>query len=216
MCSGMASRVTPSRSSDTKARLIDSATSLVRQKGFAATSIDDICRAAGVTKGAFFHHFASKQALAVAGAEHWTARAEQLIFILPPWTKIEDPLERLLAHVDFRLAMLDGPVESFTCLVGTMVQETYVSDDAIRAACDASITAYAERLAIDIQLAIDAHGIGHEVTALDLAFHIQAVLQGAFILAKAKGDPTIARATVAHLKRYIEMLFAAPAAERGA
>jgi TetR/AcrR family transcriptional regulator, transcriptional repressor for nem operon len=190
-----------------KARLVEAAMMIVRQKGYAATSVDDLCKAAGVTKGAFFHHFASKEALAVEGARQWTARAEHLIFTMPPWTRIEDPLERLLAHIDFRLSMLDGPVEAFTCFVGTMVQETFASNDAIRAACDASITAYAERLAEDIQAAIDRYRIRFGTTALELAYHIQAVLQGAFIMAKAKGDPTIARGSVIHLKRYVEMLF---------
>jgi TetR/AcrR family transcriptional regulator, transcriptional repressor for nem operon len=190
-----------------KTRLLEATLSLVRQKGFSATSVDDLCKAAGVTKGAFFHHFPSKEALAVAAAEQWTDRAEQLIFTLPPWTRIEDPLERLLAHIDFRLSMLDGPVEAFTCFVGTMVQETFASNDAIRAACDLSISTYAKRLAEDIQPAIDTHGIRDGVTAIDLAYHIQAVLQGAFIMAKAKGDPAIARDSVGHLKRYVEMLF---------
>jgi TetR/AcrR family transcriptional regulator, transcriptional repressor for nem operon len=190
-----------------KSRLIEAAMMIVRQKGYSATSIDDLCKAAGVTKGAFFHHFASKEALAVEGAQQWTARAEELIFTLPPWTRIADPLERLLAHIDFRLAMLDGPVEAFTCFVGTMVQETFASNDAIRAACDGSITAYAERLAEDIEPAIDTYGIRDSVTAIDLAYHIQAVLQGAFIMAKAKGDPAIARDSVSHLKRYVAMLF---------
>lgn len=190
-----------------KARLIDAAMTIVRKKGYAATSVDDLCKAAGVTKGAFFHHFASKEALAVEGAAQWTARAEQLIFTLPAWTRIDDPLERLLAHIDFRLAMLDGPAEAFTCFVGTMVQETFASNDAIRAACDLSISTYAVRLAEDIQAAIDTYGVRNSVTALGLAYHIQAVLQGAFIMAKAKADPAIARASVTHLKRYVEMLF---------
>ena len=205
--SAMSSRSAFAEPTGTKAKLLEAALTLVRQKGFAATSIDDLCKAAGVTKGAFFHYFPSKEALAVAGAEQWTARAEQLIFTLPPWTRIVDPLDRLLAHIDFRLAMIDGPVEDFTCFIGTMVQEAFATNEAIRAACDASISAYAHRLAEDIQPAIDAHGIRSGVTALDLAYHIQAVLQGAFILAKAKGDPAIARASVTHLKRYTEMLF---------
>ncbi len=188
---------------------------LVRQKGFAATSIDDLCRKAGVTKGGFFHHFASKEALAIHGAEQWTARAQELIFTQPDWTRIEDPLARLLAHIDFRLQMIDGPAEGFSCFVGTMVQEAFVSNDNIRAACDASITAYAERLARDIQPAIDRHGVAQGVTALGLAYHIQAVLQGAFIMAKAKGDPAIARDSVIHLKRYVEMLFRTSTDSRG-
>lgn len=179
---------------------------MVRQKGYAATSVDDLCRAAGVTKGAFFHHFPTKEALAVAGAQEWTEHARARIFTDAPWMLVADPLDRVLAHIDFRLAMIDGPVEAFTCFVGTMVQEAYATSPAIRAACDASITAYAERLAEDVQAAIDDRRVTG-LSAIDIAFHIQAVLQGAFIMAKAKDDPAIARASVMHLKRYITMLF---------
>jgi TetR/AcrR family transcriptional repressor of nem operon len=195
----------PARSA--REKLIGAAIATVRYKGFSATSVDEICGAAGVTKGAFFHHFASKEALAVAAAGAWTDIAEQRIFTQPDWVRISDPLDRLMGHIEFRLSMLDGPAEDFTCFVGTMVQEAYNSSDPIRAACDASITAYAERLAEDIEAAIDAYGIGYGVSALDLAYYIQAVLQGAFIMAKAKGSPQIARDSVAHLKRYVEMLF---------
>jgi TetR/AcrR family transcriptional regulator, transcriptional repressor for nem operon len=188
-------------------KLIAAAIATVRYKGFSATSVDEICQGAGVTKGAFFHHFASKEALAIAAAGAWTDIAEQRIFTLPDWTRIPDPLERLLGHIDFRLSMLDGPAEDYTCFVGTMVQESYNSSDPIRAACDASIRAYALRLAEDIQQAIDIYGIASGVSAVSLAYHIQAVLQGAFILAKANGHPVIARDSVMHLKRYVVMLF---------
>lgn len=197
----------PARSGSAREKLIEAAIATVRYKGFSATSVDEICQLAGVTKGAFFHHFASKEALAVAAAGAWTDIAEQRIFTLPDWTRITDPLDRLMGHIDFRLSMLNGPAEDFTCFVGTMVQEAYNSSDSIRAACNASITAYAERLAEDIQAAIDRYGIGFDVSALALAYHIQAVLQGAFILAKAKGSPDVARDSVLHLKRYVEMLF---------
>lgn len=188
-------------------KLIEAAIASVRYKGFSATSVDEICQAAGVTKGAFFHHFASKEALAVAAASAWTQIAEQRIFTAPDWVRIADPLDRLMGHIALRLAMLDGPAEDFTCFVGTMVQEAYNSSDPIRIACNASISAYAERLAQDIQAVIDQRGIGYGITALSLAYHIQAVLQGGFILAKAKNDPRIARESVAHLQHYIEMLF---------
>jgi TetR/AcrR family transcriptional regulator, transcriptional repressor for nem operon len=202
-----ASRTLDSAKPSAREKLIEAAIATVRFKGFSATSVDEICGTAGVTKGAFFHHFASKEALAVAAAGAWTDIAEQRIFTAPDWVRLADPLERLMGHIDFRLNMLGGPIEDFTCFVGTMVQETYNSSDAIRAACDASITAYVERLAEDIELAIRANAIAHGVTALDLAYHIQAVLQGAFIMAKAKHDPQIARDTVTHLKRYVAMLF---------
>jgi TetR/AcrR family transcriptional regulator, transcriptional repressor for nem operon len=203
----MSSRPALAKPANARARLLGAAHEVVRRQGYAATSVDDLCRAAGVTKGAFFYYFPTKSALAVASAQAWTDHAQARIFTDAPWMRHADPLERVLAHIDFRLAMLDGPVEGFTCFVGTMVQEAFATDDAIRAACDTSISAYAERLAEDVQAAIDVHGVRDGITALDLAYHIQAVLQGAFILAKAKGDAGIARASVTHLKRYIETLF---------
>ena len=189
-----------------RAALIAAAHQTVRKQGYSATTVDQICAAAGVTKGAFFHHFASKEDLAVAAAEGWTERARPM-FEMPPHVRFEDPLARLLGHIDFRLAMLDGPTEDYTCFVGTMVQEAYATNDRIRAACEASINAYCEALAPDIAAAIDLYGAPEDVTAIGLAQHIQSVLQGAFVLAKTTNDPAIARGTVTHLKRYVRMLF---------
>ncbi len=117
-----------------------------------------------------------------------------------------DPLDRVMGYLDLRAAMLDGPVEAFTCLVGTMVQEAFSSSDRIREACKASIIGHAQKLEADLSAAIDARGI-KGVTAHGLAVHTQAVLQGAFIIAKATGSPEVARDSVAHLKRYFELLF---------
>lgn len=207
----MSSRAAPSPTptpprGGARGALIAAAHQLVKRQGYAATSVDDICRAAGVTKGAFFHHFASKEALAVAAAEGWTARAAPL-FDLPPYARLADPLDRVLGHIDFRASLIAGAAEDYTCFVGTMVQEAHASSEPIRAASDASITAYATRLADDIAAAIAEHGTAAPVDAIDLAYHVQAVLQGAFVIAKAKGDPAAARASVAHLKRYVAMLF---------
>ena len=188
--------------------LLDAAHAVVRRKGWSATSVDELCAAAGVTKGALFHHFASKEALGVAAAQQWTDRAQRLIFELPDYLTIEDPLDRVLGHIDFRMAMIAGPAEDYSCFVGTMVQEAFATSDALREASGASITAYGERLAQDFKQAIDRYGIADGITALGVAYHVQAVLQGAFVLAKAKGDPAYARDTVAHLKRYVSMLFA--------
>ena len=65
-------------STDAKTKLLDASLQVIRCKGYAATSVDDLCRAAGVTKGAFFHHFKSKEDMAVASAAHFGAMAEGL------------------------------------------------------------------------------------------------------------------------------------------
>ena len=53
---------------EARVALLDAALSEILARGYSATTVDDLCRAAGVTKGAFFHHFDSKEALAVAAA----------------------------------------------------------------------------------------------------------------------------------------------------
>jgi TetR/AcrR family transcriptional repressor of nem operon len=67
-------------------------------------------------------------------------------------------------------------------------------------------------LEADIDAARAARGVDGDWTAQSLARHTQAVLQGAFILAKATGDSAVALESVDHLKRYVEFLFETPSA----
>jgi TetR/AcrR family transcriptional repressor of nem operon len=191
---------------DAKLKLLDAALSVIRTKGYSATTVDELCAAAGVTKGAFFHHFKSKDELGVAAADHWSATTGAL-FAAAPYHDLADPLDRVLGYLAFRKALLEGSVAEVTCLVGTMVQETYDSIPAIRNACDRSISTHAATLEDDIGAAIGARGAPPGVTAQSLALHTQAVLQGAFILAKAKGGPEIAADSIDHLARYLKLLF---------
>jgi TetR/AcrR family transcriptional repressor of nem operon len=187
-------------------RLLEAARDTIRAKGFAATSVDDLCRAAAVTKGSFFHHFKSKEALGVAAAEYWTETTSAL-FARAPYHEPSDPLERVLAYVEFRKSILEGELPEFTCLAGTMVQEVYDSAPAIRDACASSIFGHAATLEADIAAAMESRAINGDWTAQSLARHTQAVLQGAFVLAKAAGDPAPARESLDHLARYLRLLF---------
>lgn len=189
-----------------RTRLLEAALVSIRRKGYSATTVDELCAIAGVTKGGFFHHFKSKEALGVAAADYWSEMTGGL-FATAPYHEPKDPLARVLAYIDFRSDLIDGPIEEFTCLVGTMVQETYGSSDVIRAACDASMSNHAATLEADIEAAMKQYGCPDGVSAQSLALHTQAVLQGGFILAKAKGGPEIAKESAAHLKRYISLLF---------
>jgi TetR/AcrR family transcriptional regulator, transcriptional repressor for nem operon len=191
---------------DARAKLLDAALSVIRTKGYSATTVDELCSAAGVTKGAFFHHFKSKDALAVAAADYWSEMTGEL-FEQAPYHDLANPLDRVLAYVDFRKALLQGGVPDFTCLVGTMVQETFETAPAIRKACERSITGHAATLEADIEAAMRGRAMVPEWTAKSLALHTQAVIQGAFILAKATGGAEIAADSIDHLHRYIEMLF---------
>jgi TetR/AcrR family transcriptional repressor of nem operon len=191
---------------ESKAKLLDAALQAIRAKGYSATTVDDVCRTAGLTKGSFFHHFASKEDLALAAARHFSSMADGL-FATAPYRALPDPVDRLLGYVDFRKAILVGDLPQYTCLLGTMVQEAYDTHPSIRAACDAGISDHAESLEADIAQAMAKSGIDTKWSAASLALYIQAVIQGAFILAKAKHGPQVARDCLEHLRRYLQMLF---------
>ena len=201
--------VEPTPSGGARSKLLNAAISIVRQKGYAATSVDELCAWAGVTKGAFFHHFPTKDALAVAAAKHWTELSDAL-FAASSYHRFDDPLDRVLGYLDFRKQLLRGDVAEFTCLAGTMVQEAYLTHPDIRHACDASIGGHAAKVESDIAEAMKLYRLDTPWTAASLALHTQAVLQGAFILAKAKGSAAVVEASIDHLRRYIELLFRRP------
>lgn len=189
-----------------RSRLLEAARDVIRAKGFAATSVDDLCGAAAVTKGAFFHHFGSKEALGVAAAEFW-AETTSGFFAAAPYHEPVDALQRVLAYVAFRKAIIMGELAEFTCLVGTMAQEVYAISPDIRDACGRSMFGHTATLEADIETARRERGIAGDWTAESLARHTQAVIQGGFVLAKAGNDPGLARESLDHLDRYIRHLF---------
>jgi TetR/AcrR family transcriptional regulator, transcriptional repressor for nem operon len=197
---------------DSKTKLLDAALTVIRAKGYAATRVEDICEAAGLTKGSFFHHFKSKEEFAIAAAEHWSAVTGGL-FAAAPYHDHADPGDRLLAYAEFRKGLLQGELPEFTCFAGTMVQEVYATHPTIRDACGASIAGHAATLVADIEATRQQSGVAGDWSAESLALFAQAVLQGAFILAKAKQDPEVAAGCIEHLRRYLEFLFHRPQAK---
>ncbi|MGY8904561.1 MAG: TetR/AcrR family transcriptional regulator [Burkholderiales bacterium] len=189
----------------TRTALLDTALRVIRAKGYNATTVDDICAAAGVTKGSYFHHFTGKEDLAIAATRHWNELTGGL-FASAPYQQVPDPRARILAYIDFRADIVQGELADVTCLLGTLVQETYASHPAIRAACRAGIEGHALTLVPMIEEARALYAPHADWDAQSLALYTQAALQGAFIIAKAQGDAGIAAQCIAHLRRYVQSL----------
>jgi len=192
-----------------RANLVDTALTVVRSKGYSATRVDDICGAAGLTKGSFFHHFDSKDDLALAAAELWRHRAKGL-FTAMENSATDDPLDRLFAYLALRKSLMTGDLAQWTCFAGTMIQETYATHPHLRDACEKSMAEHSASVAEMITEAMRQHGVKGDWTAESLALHIQGVIQGAYILAKAKGQAKVATDSMDHLRRYLELLFRRP------
>lgn len=81
--------MTQQRAEETRSHILDAAGELFAQRGYDATSVADICEQAGVTKGAFYHHFASKQSVFLELRDRWLAPLEA------QFTLSRDPAESL-------------------------------------------------------------------------------------------------------------------------
>jgi TetR/AcrR family transcriptional repressor of nem operon len=193
------------RSAATRTKLLDAARDVIRGQGYTATTVDDICAAAGVTKGSFFHHFPSKEQLGIAAIEQFN-EAAAAIFGSAPYGSASDPRDRVLGYVDFRASLLSREIAQFTCLLGTIVQEVYLTHPDLRAACDQGMSDHVAGLTRDIEAAKQRYAPGASWSAESVGYFMQTVLQGGFIFAKAKQNPQVAVESLGHLRRYLETL----------
>ena len=183
-------------------KLLAAGTELFRRDGYVATTVDEICSRAGVTKGAFFHHFATKEALAEACLARWdrqaVARDEAA-----PFQAVKDPRKRVLACMNYYIGLFSNALLLKSCLVGTTVQEVSQTHPALRDAAHACFAGVEERFKA---LLDDACGkrIKKPDTA-SLARLWMATIQGSFILAKASQDESVIPRTLEHVKDYIGM-----------
>ena len=181
----------PSHTARTK--ILGSALAVIRAKGYAATSVDDLCAAAGVTKGAFFHHFKSKEDLAVAAADFWSETTAALFAGAPYHAHRRSAAARARLHrfPQERSWSAASPSSPASPARWCRRRTRPIRPSAMLAPAPSSSTP--RRLEADI--AAGDRAARHDA-AMDapssLALHTQAVLQGAFILAKAKGGAQVA------------------------
>lgn len=191
--------------SATKERLLDVSQKLMISKGFVATSVDEICEEAGVTKGSFFHYFKSKEDLGKQLLPRFSSKMRQAMEEAS-CCQGEDPLERVYAYLDCAIAMSKDPALK-GCLVGTFSQEISDTYPALRSACAESFESMAQMFRKDLKAAKAKYAPKSNFDAESLADYFIAVSQGSLILIKAKRDRAIMEKNLHHLKRYLKTLF---------
>jgi TetR/AcrR family transcriptional repressor of nem operon len=192
--------------SPTRDKLLDAAQGLMLEKGFTATSVDDVCEAAGLTKGSFFHYFENKEHLGRVVAERFFSHGKEK-FQAAPYRQKKDPLDRVFGYVDFLIEMSRSPAMANGCLLGTFVQELSQTHPQIRAVCASCFEQAGEFLKQDLQEAKAKYAPRAKWSPQTLAEHVMAVMQGAMILAKAKQDRKVVEEQLVHVREYLKCVF---------
>jgi TetR/AcrR family transcriptional regulator, transcriptional repressor for nem operon len=195
----------------TRQRILDAAQRIVLERGFAATSVDAVLAQAPATKGAFFHHFPSKNDLGRALLERYAAADERLLdeFMAVAEAESDDPAEQLLAFVRrYEEAAGELAPTQPGCLFVSFIYESQLAGDSDhRDLIATSIRHWRERLLDKLEAAARAHPPALEVDLPSLADQVFTIFEGGFILARAMDDPSHLRSQLVHLRHYLELLF---------
>ena len=188
------------RAAVTRDKLIHTATDLIRRKGFVATRIDDVCELSGVTKGAFFHHFKTKEDLAEGClAAFGQALADTLK--KAPFQKAATPKKRALGSMEFFIKLFDDPKTLKSCPVGTTIQETSETHPQLREAAHHCFTRLKDFFKAMFDEACEEKK--PRVDTASLADLWISTIQGSLIVYKASRDPSLIRKNLQHVQQYI-------------
>lgn len=186
-----------------RSALIDAMRRLALSKGFPGTTVDEICEMAGVTKGSFYHHFASKEDLGTAALEAYFADVVAA-FGSGAWAQLDDPVLRLRAFMANAIEVCTGPVMAYGCLIGSYALDLAESSPQLRQRLSAMFSALRDVVAGLIGEA--AQQQGREVDADALGDQFLAVLEGSIVLAKAHADPSVPRRGLALFGEHVDLL----------
>jgi TetR/AcrR family transcriptional repressor of nem operon len=196
------------RLSETKRKLLDAGASLMRKQGFNATTVDDICAEAGVTKGGFFHYFKSKEDLAKA-ALVWFRQIKSQILDEAPFRKLADPLDRVFGRLDFVTESTSTQTRlTRGCLIGMFAQELSYTHPDLRDACQDSILLQAGDFEKDLAAAKALHAPKADFDPRQVAMLLVTIIQGSLMLAKISEANTVLVENLKQFRRYLQSLFA--------
>ena len=112
-------------------RLLEAAMRLMLAKGYWGTTVDEVCREAGVTKGSFYHYFDSKEALALALVDYYFERIGAGLFAAEERAS-RPPLERLGAFLSHAVALSHSPAVQEGCILGIFTLELSQTSSRVR------------------------------------------------------------------------------------
>jgi len=200
----------PRKRTGTRERLLELAESAVLEKGFSATSIDELIAAAGITKSGFFYHFRDKNELAKAMMQRYIASNDAVLDdIMRRADELnDDPLHGFLVSLKLFAEMLaDLPGGHPGCLVASYCYQEQLFSGEIRDLTRTGVEGWRERFRIRLEAVAERYPPRIPVDIDALADMANALVDGGIIMGKIFQDPKILPAQVLLYRDLIRMIF---------
>ena len=185
-----------------KDKLIKAALRLMLDKGYAGTTVDEVCEWAEVSKGSFYHFFDTKEEIGLAALEAFVQQATQLMQS-GPYHTIEDPVERVFAYLD-HAETVSKKIWGDGCLLGTFATDLARTHPAIQERIISLFDGVEKQMAELFQPIAAVRK--QNPTAQQLSRQYLAVLEGAIVLAKAYGEWKRIPQALQGFRNYLQLL----------
>jgi AcrR family transcriptional regulator len=203
----------PRRGLETRERILEAAEAAVLAKGFAATSIDELIAAVGITKSGFFYHFKDKGELAKAMLLRYLERDKALLDELFRRADElnEDPLHGFLVGLKmFAEMMANLPEMHPGCLAASFTYQDQLFNREVHELNANGMLGWRARFRERLDLIAERYPPRQEVDLDAMADMISTLVEGGLILGRALKDGTILPRQVLLYRDFIRAVFAPP------
>lgn len=197
----------------TRERILAFAHDAIVDKGFDATSVEEIAAAVEISRAGFFYHFPDKNALARALIERQIVEeGAMLIGIIARAEELsDDPLQQMLIMMRFMAERyVEVPGGYVGCILASATYQDRLFDAEVKAANRRAILAWRERFRGHFERIAAAYPPREPVDAGDMADMVNAVIEGGMILARGMGDPQVLVRQVLLARQMVRALYTGP------
>ena len=191
-------------------QILDVAGVNIIEKGFAATSIEEIVVAVGITKSGFFYHFSDKNELAKALLQRYVDMEETIFRDIEAraYELNEDPLHGFLISLKLLAELLeDMPNGHPGCLIASYCYQSQLFSADIRDLNAKALQAWRGRFLRQLENIAEVYPPRMDVDLADVADMVSAIADGAIILSRVMHDKNILPRQVMLYREFIKALF---------
>ena len=192
----------------TKPTILDKASQVFSVQVYAGASMDDLTRAAHLTKGGLYNHFDSKDDLALASFDHTMNLVYQRFAGLA--TGLRDTRSRLMAVLQLYASLIEEPVVPGGCPILYTAVEADDTHPALRERAQVAADSWRGYITRTLEKGIELGNVKPDVRPAATAELILAALEGAIVLAKLYGDGKMMQRILTNLTQTIDSLLLAP------